>query len=110
MNTCQETSGFLFSHPCGQMAGLTCGTCGKSVCSRHAQMGEAGVQCITCARASAGDSTWGSDDDDQDSPYFYSSRYRSRSGLGEIDANDFQEGDQGAFDKGEGFEDDMGAS
>jgi hypothetical protein len=68
--------------------------------------------CVSCARAGADPSDaddWDAGDDD---PYFYSARYRARSGGGEPDPMDFTEGDQALFDAGEAgaFEDDMGGS
>jgi hypothetical protein len=120
MNPCQETSGFLFPHPCGRPGVLRCTRCGKFICMQHARP-QAGEQflCVTCARlaASTADTDtdsggsggdWGDDDD----PYFYSSRYRARAGGTEPDPKDFTEGDQAALDEDEGgdFEDDQGAS
>jgi hypothetical protein len=122
MNPCQETSGFLFPHPCGQPRVLPCVQCMRFVCMQHARLQQMEQYlCVTCARAAAAsdgggvdrDDAWDSDEDDDD-PYFYSSRYRALSGTQEPDPMDFTAGDQAAFDKDEGgggsFEDDMGAS
>jgi hypothetical protein len=117
MNPCQETSGFLFPHPCGLPGVLRCTRCGKFICMQHARP-QALEQflCVTCARmaaTTAGDTDTGvgSDWDDDDDPYFYSSRYRERAGGREPDPKDFTEGDQAAVAADEDdFEDDPGAS
>lgn len=116
MNPCQETSGFLFSHRCGRPGVLVCMRCHKYVCQQHARSrGPDGMLCVTCARgdvAAGGGSD--SDSDDNDDPYFYSSRYRQRSGRKNDDDGDdpvdFTEGDQSALETGGDWGDDMGGS
>ena len=84
---CQETSGFLFSHPCDRFATQQCFRCQKPICEDHGQETPEGVVCTTClkkqkqaeSQANRDDRTtttsdyghtyYGSD------PYFYGDRY-----------------------------------
>ncbi len=69
-DTCQESAGFLFKHPCGYLAESTCGTCGKALCSRHTRCQPEGVTCIACGRRTG---SAGSTRGDRYDPYEYSS-------------------------------------
>jgi hypothetical protein len=116
MNPCQETSGFLFPHPCGRPGVLRCVKCGKFICMEHARPQEMEqFLCVTCSRLAddegdSGGAAWDRDDDEDD-PYFYSSRYRAQSGAPAPDPQDFTEGDRAALEgEGGAFEDDMGGS
>ena len=84
---CQETSGFLFSHPCDRFATQQCFRCQKPICEDHGQETPEGVVCTTClkkqkqaeSQANRDDRTtttsdyghtyYGSD------PYFYGTHY-----------------------------------
>jgi hypothetical protein len=112
---CQETSGFLFSHPCGRPASFTCVRCGKRICAQHMRPSPPeAFLCISCARTQDTDSgSTDHDDENGGDPYFYADDYRSRSDFAETgDAMDFQEGDRSALgeDEGGAWEDDTGGS
>lgn len=115
MESCQETSGFLFSHRCGRPGVLSCQQCHKRICPLHAraQPPEAFL-CVSCAaqgQVVAGTGTdWDSDDDDD--PHFYSRRHRRKKDKDNDDESmDFTEGDQGKLaDQDDPFEGDMGGS
>ena len=84
---CQETSGFLFSHPCDRFAVQQCVRCQKPICEDHGQETPEGVVCITCLKrqkqierqanrddqttttSDYGHTSYGSD------PYFYGYHY-----------------------------------
>lgn len=71
---CQETSGFLFNHPCDRFAIQKCSRCQKRLCDDHSHLADDGVFCTTCLRARmlASDS---SDPNAPNNPNRYSSRY-----------------------------------
>ncbi len=84
---CNDRSGFLFSHECGNPPVAECGVCQRPICEKHRREGDSGSACVTCAKQelrSAGRSQGatgrryghhGSYHDDD--PYFYSGyRYR----------------------------------
>ncbi len=117
MNTCQETSGFLFSHTCSQPPQHRCGRCGKVTCQGHSHMAEGQVVCTTCAKAYQGNRRGQGWDDN---PYFYAYYYYPgygsyRRGYWGSDDDDFYDfgpadGESLSGGEGEGFEMDMGGS
>lgn len=135
-DSCQETAGFLFKHPCPHPVYESCGGCGKGVCDRHVKVfGQDERLCVTCARkqvrpcrapgAAAGDEPRARQRqrDHGDDPYFYSSFYYPHYGYyghghwgsshyAGHDAADFTEADGQSFqvEADEGFDQDMGAS
>ncbi len=48
--TCQETAGFLFDHPCDRSGYGACDACGKVTCRRHRHELDAETLCTGCAR------------------------------------------------------------
>jgi hypothetical protein len=46
MSRCRESAGFLFDHPCSNVATSQCSKCSKPICSEHAR----GGACIACCR------------------------------------------------------------
>ena len=77
--TCNEKSGFLFSHDCPRAASSTCAKCEKPVCQKHAHRPKDGATmlCTVCMKKR------GSDDDEDhrhepypyNDPYYYGSHY-----------------------------------
>ena len=126
LGECQETSGFLFSHRCGDFALNTCGACQKRICERHTVHQETGDLCSTCFKRLT-PAQQPTDPNSQtyryrNDPYYYSHYYypgyyyHSRPSRG-VDRRDFTESDQAALGGGEAtgrdaeaFEDNMGAS
>lgn len=113
---CAETSGFLFSHACGEFAITECASCGKPICHRHAVPDEEeGTLCISCAKQRQRQSGRDLDDEyDSDDPYFYAGHYYAGYYW---DSDDFTDSDEAVLSGGEAgdddlraFEDDMGAS
>jgi hypothetical protein len=107
---CQETAGFLFTHPCDRPRAHACQSCGKSICIEHTRLIEARRLCVACARSAAAF-------DDRD-PYFYGHSYYGShwhdwgSGRSRHDPDDFTDGDASSL-KHPGdatFEDDLEAS
>ena len=47
---CNEQSGFLFNHDCGDVATHKCDKCGKPICMSHTHQTEQGTKCTTCAK------------------------------------------------------------
>ncbi len=118
---CNETSGFLFSHPCSEPSEHVCGECQKPVCGKHAVDTQGVLRCTTCAktwyrgagRGSGQTTGTGSYDPYYSSPYFYTWHHYGTSGH----RHHFHDGDEGALhgrepnrDDLHGFEQDMGAS
>jgi hypothetical protein len=70
---CAESSGFLFSHRCGELAQSNCAECRKFICPRHTVSIDQRMLCTTCAkgvkRGERQSNTY------YDDPYFYSSYY-----------------------------------
>lgn len=116
---CNETSGFLFSHPCSEPADHVCGQCAKPICGKHAVDTSGVLRCTSCAKtwlrgegrnsnAASGQPGYGPY---YGSPYFYTwHHYGSHH-------HHFHDGDEGALrdreptrEDLEGFEQDMGAS
>ena len=129
--TCNEKSGFLFSHECLQTPVSTCNLCAKPICGQHTHEFESrGKLCTTCAKKrdqrgrgtknspSPGRSQRESGHGDFSEPYFYGgyyfgmSYYDSYDGGGRSDPNDFTEADAAslAAESDEGFENDMSES
>jgi hypothetical protein len=46
--SCQERSGFLFSHDCDQPGIFPCEGCGKTVCALHQRFANGRSLCISC--------------------------------------------------------------
>ncbi|MFP2903818.1 hypothetical protein ACLESD_01855 [Pyxidicoccus sp. 3LFB2] len=130
--TCQESTGFLFSHECGLPAAAACGRCGKRVCDDHLTSMDSELVCETCAENQEDDadetesgseagSEAGSESDsapDEDAPSYYYQGYgyygpgSSWAGSGAKDPNDFTEADgESLRQEGDGsFEEDLGGS
>jgi hypothetical protein len=121
---CQETAGFLFSHPCPRPASTQCTRCAKSICEQHGHTPGAELLCTTCAREDVGQEEEGDADSGADvaeDPYLYSSYHYNGYGYygrgpwqgeGGPDPDDFTEAD-GESLRGEeplDFEQDMGGS
>jgi len=115
---CQETSGFLFSHGCGEFATSRCEKCGKDICDRHTVHAADRVCCTTCGKEdrtppprSTGRRAY---DPYYDYPYYYASiHYTDYHGS----RDDFTDSDEAAVAGGAiaanelgVFEDDMGGS
>ena len=110
---CQETSGFLFEHPCGRPSVASCARCARRICLQHARPRPQAFICVTCAAAANDRSDNVGDIDDEGDPYFYAADYRSRAGFTQTsDPLDFQEGDRAALgdEAGEAWETDAGGS
>jgi len=119
---CNETSGFLFSHPCSEPSDHVCGECQKPICGKHAVDTQGLLRCTTCAKTwfrSAGRGAAGAtggtgyDAPYYQSPYFYTWHLFGAS----HHHHHFHDGDEGALRGQEagredldGFEQDMGAS
>jgi len=108
---CNETSGFLFPHRCGQLSSFECEQCRKPICHQHVAAGLGqGTLCTTCGKAVAAPK---SQHDRRDDPYFYSDHYYTGYYWGDADFNDADEAvlrdARGPDDVG-AFENDMGAS
>jgi len=120
---CQETSGFLFSHTCGEVAMRCCEKCNKEICDRHtvravqAEYGKEQILCTTCARQSStvtqGRGPQRTSDRYYDDPYFYTDDHYPNY---QMDRDEFTDADEAALrggiaaDELRSFEDDMGAS
>lgn len=110
---CNETSGFLFSHPCDQLCVHQCGKCGRPICQDHARHDVGRILCTTCARKRAGR---GHDTYDDYDPYFYGGTGYGHSRGGFFfhrhDPHDFTEGDAAGLraEMDDDFENDMSAS
>lgn len=133
---CQETAGFLFSHPCPRPALHQCTACAKPICSEHGHEAGGGLMCTTCYRdrdteeenENLGDTDDGDSEEGQDedgfNPMLSSSYYYQ--GYGHYgpgswghrlpdDPHDFTEADGRVLDKNESvenldFEEDMQGS
>ena len=123
---CAETSGFLFPHPCYQIAAGACHHCGKPICNQHMELdNQGGTLCTSCAASqSSQDPTMIPDTEIPDagapasgsrasSPYWYSRR--SYPGYTWHDHGDFTAGDEAVLrdaqqDDDVAWEKDMGAS
>lgn len=116
---CAETSGFLFSHRCGEMAQSNCAECRKFICPRHTVNIDQRMLCTTCAkgvqRSDSGSTAY------RDDPYFYSGyyypEYHSYSYGSARSSHDFTDADEAALGAREAndqdakaFENNMGAS
>ncbi len=132
--SCNEKSGFLFSHACDQLSTGACSRCSRPVCSEHTHPTEQGVLCTTCAKQAIKQErqqqgktqTTSRGDYDYHDPYFYAGYYyigygdyhrRGRWGHDHYhsvhhDSHDFTEADGAAFAQqgDEDFETDMGES
>lgn len=117
MNTCLETTGFLFSHPCGRAAGAACTRCGKSVCDAHLVALGMELVCTTCSREQSDESEDSEHAGEDDPSYYYEdygyygrgspwSRHSSH------DPHDFTEADGESLrhEDDASFEEDMGGS
>ncbi len=114
---CAETSGFLFSHKCGEAATTKCSQCQKFICLRHTITDEQRSLCTTCAKGLPNTRSSSRYDDD---PYFYSDVYYPgyhHFGYGLGRSSDFTDGDEQALGDKEpelkdvkAFENNMGAS
>ncbi len=119
---CQETSGFLFSHQCGDFAARAA-QCDKEICERHSvqdptAQDAARVLCTTCGKSLLNPPSTRGDranrhDPYYDDPYYYSYHYYT----GYSHDNDaFTDSDEAAIGGATAaheltkFEDDMGAS
>lgn len=132
---CNDRSGFLFNHPCDQLALNACVRCAKPVCSDHSHHTEEGVVCTSCAkrevkqqrRRGAERTSRDRSYYDYDDPYFYGGWYYGgwgsyghghwghdhyREAHYRHDEGDFTEADAGslAHQGDEDFESDMGES
>lgn len=127
--SCNEKSGFLFSHECYLAPAGSCTQCQKPVCRDHSHelVDRAGeVLCTSCAkkdrkrhrRGGTGKGTSRLDQHDYDEPYFYGGYYygtvyyESHHGASSADPNDFTEADAESLssEMDEGFETDMSES
>ena len=111
---CQETSGFLFSHRCGEFATNRCAKCGKDVCDRHTVRSPEGVCCTTCAKEYRTPRPRGTGRGCHDDPYYYADDHYPDYHGGR---DDFTESDEAAVAGGAMaaselgmFEDDLGGS
>lgn len=117
---CNETSGFLFSHPCDRMSVAECGQCERPVCNDHAHVTDAAgaTLCTSCVKKSRKINRRHQrqrgyhDSDFYDDPYFYGPRYGGywyRSHHHVHDVHDFTEADaESLHDAGDfEFENDM---
>jgi hypothetical protein len=48
--TCQETTGFLFSHACAERAANRCDECQKLTCEAHTVLEGVSTYCTSCAK------------------------------------------------------------
>lgn len=119
---CNETAGFLFSHPCSEPSDHLCAQCQKPICGKHAVDSGGVIRCTTCMKThlkstrGAAPGVTGSQfgpDPYLHSPYFYTWSHFGSS----HHHHHFHDGDEGALRGGEaspedldGFERDMGAS
>ncbi len=123
---CQDSSGFLFSHRCGDFATHRCEKCGKEICDRHtvppaardAVQGADRVCWTTCGkedRTGQSQPTGGRHYDPYyDDPYYYADTHYPSYHRGR---DDFTDSDEAAVAGGamaagdlDAFEDDMGGS
>ena len=133
---CNETSGFLFSHRCGQPAMNKCVQCQKPICERHTYTSpdKPGEQfCTTCAKqflsqqpppTTPGQTPYYSSPYYGYEPYFYTGYYyhgypyggyhRSGHNAGSRDFTDADErsltGSEPTAEDARAFENDMGGS
>lgn len=116
---CNETAGFLFSHPCDEPSAHVCGECQKPVCAKHVADTNGTLRCTTCAKrwwktsGTTNSSAHAGYDPYYGGPYFYSWHIYGSSASG----HHFQDSDEGSLRGREpnredldGFENDMGAS
>ncbi|WP_426755796.1 hypothetical protein [Myxococcus sp. Y35] len=118
---CQENVGFLFTHACGNEAGLACMQCAKPLCEQHVTSVGVEMLCAQCAREHA-DYTGDRSGVSEDHPSYYYDNYgyygaatstSSSWGSGASgDANDFTEADGESLRREDeaSFEEDMGGS
>lgn len=109
---CGETTGFLFSHACGEISLHICTQCQKPICMHHTVVCEEGTLCTTCAKSAP--SRTGASRTNDDDPYFYSDTYYP--GYRRV-GHDFNDSDERLLRESEptadeirAFEGDMGAS
>ncbi|MCA9175821.1 MAG: hypothetical protein KDB14_15150 [Planctomycetales bacterium] len=131
--SCNERSGFLFQHECGNLPDAACAQCGKPVCEQHTHYVDNEPYCTSCAKLDLkqrrGESRqrWSNDSGYED-PYFYGDHYyrgygRYRTGYwghayyshysdNDYYGNDFTSGDaESMLHEGDGdFEMDMSES
>jgi len=113
--TCRETSGFLFSHPCEQIARYVCERCGKPICPQHVAYHEGRTLCIGCEKQAPTPEELKrpkiQDDSAYDDPYWYSRLYYETYSWHD---NEFTEADESVLIHHDGedveWEKDMGAS
>jgi hypothetical protein len=90
---CQETAGFLFSHPCSRAATTQCGRCQKAICDRHCHATQDALLCTSCARQARAL---------LDDPYFYWSYYGDDWDDWDWDWDDDDDGPGAAVSQGAG--------
>ena len=117
--TCEQTTGFLFSHPCGQPVSVACMRCGQLVCEEHVSAVDAELLCVTCAQDDdgEGDNETASTTPEDDPSYYYDGYgyYGPGSSWGggaSRDPNDFTEADGESLRREDdaSFEEDPGGS
>ncbi|NMO18003.1 hypothetical protein HPC49_14845 [Pyxidicoccus fallax] len=120
---CQETTGFLFSHACGEPMEAACDRCGKILCRDHVSSVQGESLCMTCAEEEEddeGDEGADSDSDSsptEDDPSYYYDDYgyyggSTWGGGSSKDPNDFTEADGESLrnEDDASFEEDLGGS
>ncbi len=110
---CEETSGFLFSHPCDRPAVGNCFECGRAVCQAHTASQYDGVLCTSCAKQHYREEKRRYFD--KHDPYYYPTHHYPGYYYDEHDFNESDEarlmaGKELTEDEAGAFEDDMGAS
>lgn len=126
---CNESTGFLFRHPCQNFARNRCAACSKRICDDHTSLVEGVAYCPACGQAEsrrrgiAPDRGRGDDDTYYDGGTYYSGYGHHRPGRwghahshgGRVEPNDpddLQAGDAESLrtEGDEGFEVDMSES
>ncbi len=117
---CNEKSGFLFRHACGENSDATCSECQKPVCYAHQKTTDAGDLCTTCTKKWRREQNQNEVYEDDD-PYMHSAYYYSGYGYYGLasmglastmqthDTSDFTEADGLALadESDDAFEEDM---
>src|SRR5262245_28075489 len=93
---CGETSGFLFSHRCGEFALNVCGQCQKPICQQHTVVEQDLLLCTTCAKDRMQSGNVTNRDRYRDDPYFYSSYHSYPMAMGHA-SSDFTDADEQAL-------------
>lgn len=122
---CQETTGFLFAHRCGNLALNKCYQCQKTICADHTVFENEMMYCTSCGqqRLAAQDQSTPNVDSRSNysqNPFFYHYYYfpsYHHHSSSHHDRSDFTDADQAAFQSGDpsredlaGFEQDMTGS